>query len=120
VALTFRAGDGEVFHMISHYYLQRTETRTRRHRMPAAAYAAEKGMDWDAATVACAADLTLGEVQAASSSARLFANVVAEKKRRAAEEQARRRARPNPGAAAASPPADSVIGGRDGGGKEVG
>jgi hypothetical protein len=118
VALTFRAGEGEVFHMISHYYLQRTETRTRRHRMPAAAFAAEKGMDWDATTVACAADLTLGEVQAASSSARLFANVVAEKKRRAAEQQARGRARRDLGAVTAPPSADSVIGGRDGGGQE--
>jgi hypothetical protein len=91
VALTFRAGEGEVFHMISHYYLQRAETRTRRHRMPAAAYAAEKGVAWDAPTMAQAADLTLGEVEAASSSARLFANVVSEKKRRAVEEEARRR-----------------------------
>jgi hypothetical protein len=118
VALTFRAGEGEVFHMISHYYLQRTETRTGRHRMPAAAYAAEKGMDWDAATVACAADLTLGEVQAASSSARLFANVVAEKKRRAAEEQARRATRQSREAAGAPPPAGSVTGERDADGKE--
>ena len=90
VALTFRHGDGEVFHMISHYYLQRAETRTQRHRMPAAAYAAEKGMVWDAPMVAAAADLTLGEVEAASSSARLFANVVSEKKRRMMEEYARR------------------------------
>ncbi len=97
VALTFRAGEGEVFHMISHYYLQRAETRTRRHRMPAAAYAAEKGVAWDPPTMACAADLTLGEVEAASSSARLFANVVGEKKRRMMEEHARRRARENAG-----------------------
>lgn len=114
VALTFRAGEGEVFHMISHYYLQRSETRTRRHRMPAAAYAAEKGMDWDPATVAQAADLTLGEVEAASSSARLFANVVSEKKRRAAEEQARRQARADRGAPAPQAPADPVTGERDG------
>jgi len=115
VALTFRVGEGEVFHMISHYYLQLAETRTRRHRLPAAAYAAEKGMDWDPVTAACAADLTLGEVEAASSSARLFANVVSEKKRRAAEEEARGRGRVNQGPAAA---ADSVTGKRDGGGQE--
>ncbi|MBN2114389.1 MAG: hypothetical protein JW785_09710 [Acidimicrobiia bacterium] len=89
VAVSFRAGAGEVFHMISHYYLQRTETRTRRHRMPAAAYAAEKGVAWDAQTAAAAADLSLGEVEAASSSARLFANVVGEKRRRAAQQAPR-------------------------------
>jgi len=89
VAVSFRAGGGEVFHMISHYYLQRSETRTRRHRMPAAAYAAEKGVTWDGPTVAAAADLSLGEVEAASSSARLFANVVGEKRRRAAQQAPR-------------------------------
>jgi len=118
VALTFRAGEGEVFHMISHYYLQRTETRTRRHRMPAAAYAAEKGMTWDPVTAARAADLTLGEVQAASSSARLFANVVSEKKRRAAEAEARRPSRRSRRADEPVEPADSVTAERDAQGKE--
>ena len=78
VAVVFTHGDGEVLHMISHYYLQRTEARNARHRADASAYAAEKG-------VAAAADLdglTLGEVESASTSARLFANVVAAKKRR--------------------------------------
>ena len=32
VAVWFRWGEGDVFHMISHYYLQRTEERTARHR----------------------------------------------------------------------------------------
>jgi hypothetical protein len=32
VAVRFGWGEGEVFHMISHYYLQRTETRTIRHQ----------------------------------------------------------------------------------------
>jgi len=78
VAVVFPHGQGEVFHMISHYYLQRTETRNARHRAGAAAYATEKG-------VALAADLdglTVGDVESASTSARLFANVVADKKRR--------------------------------------
>jgi len=118
VALTFRAGEGEVFHMISHYYLQRAETRTRRHRMPAAAYAAEKGVAWDPPIMARAAGLTLGEVEAASSSARLFANVVGEKKRRTMEESARRRTRQTAGPGTPPAPADSVTAERDGGGKE--
>jgi hypothetical protein len=118
VALTFRAGEGEVFHMISHYYLQRAETRTRRHRMPAAAYAAEKGVAWDPPTMACAADLTLGEVEAASSSARLFANVVGEKKRRMVEERAGRRAGAGSGNGSSPAAAESVTPERDGDGKE--
>jgi hypothetical protein len=102
--------------MISHYYLQRAETRTRRHRMPAAAYAAEKGVAWDPPTMTRAADLTLGEVEAASSSARLFANVVGEKKRRTMEEPRRARASAGPGAPTASP--ESVTAERDGDGEE--
>ena len=104
--------------MISHYYLQRAETRTQRHRMPAAAYAAEKGMVWDAPMVAAAADLTLGEVEAASSSARLFANVVSEKKRRMMEEYARRERGAQPAPGEPAPPADSVTGERDADGEE--
>lgn len=79
VAVLFRHGDGEVFHMISHYYLQRTELRTQRHAMKASAYASEKG-------VADGADLTglrVGDVESAATSARLFANIAAQKKRRA-------------------------------------
>jgi hypothetical protein len=78
VAVLFRHGEGEVFHMISHYYLQRTELRTARHAAPASSYAFEKG-------VAVGADLdglSLGEVESAATSARFVANVVAAKKRR--------------------------------------
>lgn len=82
VAILFPAARGEVFHMISHYYLQRTELRTERHRMSAGAYWSEKGMAMPAAVAEDAKDLSLGEVESAASSARLFANVVARKKLR--------------------------------------
>lgn len=77
VAVVFSHGKGEVFHMISHYFLQRTELRNDRHRGAATAYAAEKG-------VAASPDLdglTVGDVESAASSARLFANIIADKKR---------------------------------------
>ena len=105
VAVTFRHGEGEVFHMISHYYLQRTELRSRRHRAPAMAYAAEKGVDLDAASAAMAADLNLSEVESASSSARMMANLVAHKKRLEREKMA-------------SETGGSVAPGRHGGGEE--
>lgn len=78
VAVVFPHGEGEVLHMISHYYLQRTELRNARHRGAASAYATEKG-------VAQAPDLdglTVGEVESASISAHFFGNVIADKKRR--------------------------------------
>jgi len=77
VAVLFRHGGGEVLHMISHYYLQRTELRTARHRVSAAMYAAEKGVSASPE----AAGLSLGDVESAQTSARLLANVMAKKKR---------------------------------------
>ena len=77
VAVLFRHGAGEVFHMISHYYLQRTELRTARHGAAASAYAASNGV----ADGADLAGLAVGDVESAASSARLLANVVAAKKR---------------------------------------
>jgi len=120
VAVTFPFGRGEVFHMISHYYLQRTETRTRRHRAPAAAYAAEKGVAWDAATASCAQGLNLGEVESAASSARLFANVIGAHKRRHMEAEAapRRVEREKPGGSRPGAGPGSVAPEREGSGKE--
>jgi hypothetical protein len=82
VAVMFRHGQGEVFHMISHYYLQRTELRNRRHQQPATAYAAEKGVPLDAARSAEMADLKVGDVESAATSSRFLANVLAARKRR--------------------------------------
>ena len=83
VAVLFHEGEGEVFHMISHYYLQRTELRNARHSMAAVAYAAEKGV----AAVPEMDDLMLGEVESAATSTRWLANVLAQKKRRTLERQ---------------------------------
>jgi hypothetical protein len=88
VAVTFEVGDGEVFHMISHYYLQRTETRTARHESSWAMYAAEKGTAAFAAAPPELKDLTTSEVESAYSSARLFTNVVAQKRRKVEKRQA--------------------------------
>ena len=80
VAVVFEFGKGEVFHMISHYYLQRTELRNDRHAMSAEDYASEKGVEFSPAMSKMVSDLTLGEVEAAATSARLFANIIANKK----------------------------------------
>ena len=82
VAVLFRHGDGEVFHMISHYYLQRTETRSARHQAKGSSYFSEKGVPVSPAAMPLLDGLSLGDVESAASSARLFANVVADKARR--------------------------------------
>ena len=82
VAVLFRHGGGEVFHMVSHYYLQRTELRSERHAMGAAYYADEKGVVLSEELRADIEDLQVGDVESAQASSRLFANVVAQKKRK--------------------------------------
>jgi len=82
VAVWFRWGEGDVFHMISHYYLQRTELRTARHRGTAEAYFSEKGVEIDAAMSVEYADLSLADVESAKPSAAFMSRVIIEKKRR--------------------------------------
>lgn len=69
VAITFRYGAGEVFHMISHYYLQRTETRGARHKSSWKLYAQEIGAEGVAKADMPELDaLTTSEVEAAYTS----------------------------------------------------
>jgi hypothetical protein len=78
VAVSFDYGRGEVLHMISHYYLQRTELRTARHAKAGSNYAGEKNVAADADLEG----LTVGDVESAATSARLMANVIARRKTR--------------------------------------
>ena len=82
VAVWFRWGEGDVFHMISHYYLQRTELRTARHSAPAGAYFAEKAVAMTADLSLDVADLSVADVESAKPSTAFMSNVIIEKKRR--------------------------------------
>ena len=82
VVVAFDHGAGEVLHMISHYYLQRTELRSQRHAMSGTAYAAAKGYAPAPSEAAAFAESSLGDVESAASSSRLLANVVASRKRK--------------------------------------
>ncbi len=82
VAVWFRWGEGDVFHMISHYYLQRTELRTERHASAASGYFSEKGVEMTAALVQDMDGLSLADVESAKPSAAFMANVIIDKKRR--------------------------------------
>ena len=44
VFVSFEYGKGQIYHMISHFYLQRSETRTARHAKPSSDYLAAKGV----------------------------------------------------------------------------
>ncbi len=82
VAVWFRWGEGDVFHMISHYYLQRTELRTARHQATAVAYFGENEVVIPDISYDEWADLSLAEVESAKPSAALMSNVIIEKQRR--------------------------------------
>jgi gamma-glutamylcyclotransferase (GGCT)/AIG2-like uncharacterized protein YtfP len=99
VVVRFAHGEGVVLHMVSHYYLQRTETRTRRQAAPGWALVAEVGLA-DVADPAAVEDLRVGELESAMASVRLVANVVA----------ARKRGSPAPGGSGAGPRAVFVYG----------
>jgi hypothetical protein len=83
VSVAFKVGEGDVLHMISHYYLQRAELRTWRHRAGWAEYAKEVGLDEVAAAApADFANLSVGQVEAAHKSLKFMTNVLVEKQRR--------------------------------------
>ena len=86
VAVVFEYGKGEVFHMISHYYLQRAELRNDRHAQTAESYAMSKGVNFSPGMANAVADIKLGEVEAAATSSRLIANILADKKRRSTKD----------------------------------
>lgn len=81
VAIYFTYGEGTIFHMISHYYLQRAETRTKRHAESATTFAQEKGIT-DSEIMEELKDLKVAEAESAYSSAQFFANIMAEQKKR--------------------------------------
>lgn len=85
VFISFDYGAGRVYHMISHFYLQRTEHRTRRQRRSSLFYLAEKGIDpaqHEKYRRMGADGLHVGEVESAYSSQSLLMLLFAEKHRR--------------------------------------
>ncbi len=83
VLIRFEHGKGIVYHMISHFYLQRTETRDKKQETSAGAYSGVKG--GSAETVAAmeeAEDVSYGEVQSASTSAEFILRAVISQKKK--------------------------------------
>ena len=82
IVITFNYGKGTVFHMTSHYYLQRTELRTDRHKKSAKYYAtSEMNLAEDEIDGEELDDLSLGEVESAYSSAQFIVNTMVERKK---------------------------------------
>lgn len=84
VAFTFSYGKGKVFHMISHFYLQRAELRTDRHKKKAEDYAKESlnlSPDETKGLGGKLEGVNLGEVESAYTSQQFIANIIVEQQK---------------------------------------
>lgn len=82
VIIVFEYGEGTVMHMISHYYLQRSDLRTARHKKSAAEYAAsEMALSEKDVDMKDLKGVSLGEVESAYTSAQFISNIIVEKQK---------------------------------------
>lgn len=86
IVITFDFGDGgTVLHMTSHYYLQRAELRTDRHKMSAKDYVKSEMGFSDAEVEEIEEDLedlNLGEAESAYSTTQFISNVIVEQQKK--------------------------------------
>ena len=97
VFITFEVGQGRIYHMISHFYLQRTATRTARHGTCADEYLDEKGISLAARAKYQAmgsTEATLAEVESAFTSRSMLSQVMLSKKEQMRGLRDRKRPRP--------------------------
>ena len=89
VFVSFDYGEGKIYHMISHFYLQRAETRTERHKSEGSNYLSEKlAMDnqrWTKYKKMGVDDANLAEVEAAYSSSSVMNKILWDKKKKSEE-----------------------------------
>ena len=88
IMVRFAAGKGIVYHMVSHYYLQRAETGSQRATASASTLLTEAGLPPE--TAESFADVKIAEVEAAYSSARVMYNLISEARRRGRFDQHQR------------------------------
>ncbi|MCY3412629.1 MAG: hypothetical protein INQ03_13410 [Candidatus Heimdallarchaeota archaeon] len=86
VVVKFPHGEGTVIHMISHFYLQRTETREAKQQQKSSSYSAMKGASVATQEMFEAAeaveDINYGMVQSATSSAEFVNRALLEQKKK--------------------------------------
>jgi len=90
VFITFDHGEGRIYHMISHFYLQRTETRTKRQSASSNNYLIEKGMSPELAEKyreLGADEVAVGEVESAYVSQGVIHRMMIEKVRQRRERE---------------------------------
>jgi len=92
VFITFDYDEGKIYHMISHFYLQRSETRTKRQKAGGADYLNEKEIPIELRAKYAKMGIdksTLGDVESAFTSSAMMSKIMFDKK-----EQMKKRANP--------------------------
>lgn len=83
VLITFDCGKGNVIHMISHFYLQRSETRTERHKMSSEQFAMDMNVSEELQSKAKASrNLNYAQVQSTATSSAFIYNQLADRLRK--------------------------------------
>lgn len=83
VLVSFEYGEGLVYHMISHFYLQRSETRTARHGAPSMDYVTMKGIpsaDLEKYERLGAGGITTGDLESAYTSYAMIKSILYKKR----------------------------------------
>ena len=86
--VSFTPGEGKIYHMISHFYLQRSETRTQRHRSCSMEYFNEKELDPGLRSKYEAMGMqeeSLADVESAYSSSAMYKKILRDKMRQLKE-----------------------------------
>ncbi|CAF0907063.1 unnamed protein product [Adineta steineri] len=80
VLITFDCGKGNVIHMISHFYLQRSETRNERHKMSSEQFAVDMNMSDEIKSKAKnMSNLNYAQVQSTATSSAFIYNQLADR-----------------------------------------
>ncbi|MCU0444039.1 MAG: hypothetical protein MUE85_03915 [Microscillaceae bacterium] len=87
VIVSFEYGKGIVYHMISHFYLQRTETRDKKQVANAGEYFKDKKASAETIKKAEESGVNYAEVQSANTSADFVTRVIISQKRRSKENE---------------------------------
>ncbi|MDH5404102.1 MAG: hypothetical protein OEY49_16510 [Candidatus Heimdallarchaeota archaeon] len=82
VIVKFNHGKGIVYHMISHFYLQRTETRDKKHESTASEYAKTIGASKNTVSMMKESIANYGQVQSANTSAEFISRAILNQKKR--------------------------------------
>lgn len=82
VIVRFDHGKGTVYHMISHFYLQRTETRDKNQTLAAKEYFKDKGASDEEVAKAAASGVSYGEIQSANTSADFVSRIIIKQKKK--------------------------------------